>query len=537
MQDILSSIPFNISLLILSPDNLKGLGRISVLDIFEPSSRNFHPAGLFSVDIFGKVGDDRRNKRFGYISLGIDIFHPVIYKELVNLKELYAGIMSGTAYATYDKTLRDFVPSKIGEGSTGYAFFMSHFQDLVFEQRESTSRSEKIRLINQYRKNAIIQNLVVMPAGLRDFTVSPSGKSEEDEINTLYRQVLSIANVINDAKANSDLSYLDSTRFRLQQAVQNIYTYIIGLLEGDSKLIQSWWTTRNIATSSRNVITSNVVKSKKLFDELTIGPNDTAVGLYQYIMSTLPLTINLVRGITQNVFTGINSPAKLVNRKTLKAELISVNPAYYDAWVTQEGLEKTIGYFEAEDRRSQPVLIDDHYFMLVYRDKKHVKLLQDIDDLPEHLDRANVTPLTYAELYYIAVAERARTVYAFVTRYPIINLGGVYPSSVYLKTTTRSVSVKLLGDDWKETNTVLNEYPLPGVAFVNSMSPIYSRLLALGADFDGDMMSFIAAMTDDSYEEITALLKKASYYVSVHGDMNYSSSDDISDLVFAELSE
>lgn len=536
MQNVLGALPFNISLLILKPENLKGLAQIKVLDIFEPSSSNFHPDGLFSTEAFGKTGDERRNKRFAYIDLGIEVFHPTIFKELVNLRELYGSIMAGTSYAVFNKATKDFEETTAAYGRTGYQFFLEHFKELVFEERDSTARTNKIKLVNQYRKDALMRQLIVMPAGLRDFTIAPSGKTEEDEINTLYRQVLSISNVVNGSKNQSDLSYLDSTRYRLQQAIQAIYVYIINLLEGDSKLIQSWWTNRNIATSSRNVITSNVSKSKRLFDELTISPNDIVVGLYQYLMSTLPLSINLIRNFTQQVFPGMNSPARLVDKKTLKSEMVRVSPSNYDAWVTQEGLERTISHFEAEARRSEVIEIENYYLALIYQDGKYVRIFQDIDELPEKFDKKNVRPISYAELYYYCVVERSREVCCFTTRYPVINLGGVYVGTIYLKTTTKSMSLEVLDDGWNPSGKKYNEFPIIAAPYVNSMSPASSHLATLDADFDGDMMSLIIVMANESVAEIKKLLQTANYYVNIHGEMNYSASDDISDLIFKEMS-
>lgn len=50
------------------------------------------------------------------------------------------------------------------------------------------------------------------------------------------------------------------------------------------------------------------------------------------------------------------------------------------------------------------------------------------------------------------------------------------------------------------------------------------------------MQSFIPVMTEESIAEISTLLKSPSYYVNTNNEMNFSSSNNISDLVFAELS-
>ena len=74
-----AEIPFNIKILALTPDRLKAIRPVRALDIFEGSSENFHPDGLFSVEIFGRVGDERRNRRFSYVDIKVPVFHPVVY--------------------------------------------------------------------------------------------------------------------------------------------------------------------------------------------------------------------------------------------------------------------------------------------------------------------------------------------------------------------------------------------------------------------------------------------------------------------------
>ena len=52
---------------------------------------------------------------------------------------------------------------------------------------------------------------------------------------------------------------------------------------------------------------------------------------------------------------------------------------------------------------------------------------------------------------------------------------------------------------------------------------------------DGDMCSLTFAMTDESVAEIKALLANRDYYVGVNGEVTFSASNDISDLIFAEM--
>lgn len=478
----ISQLPLNLSLLILNAENTRTLNQVKVLDIFQGGSSAFHPDGLFSVEIFGKVGDERRNRLFGYIDLKIEIFHPVIYKALLDLKELYGEIMSGKRYAVFDKVLKDFVPSNADGKQTGFAFFMSHFHELKFEERNSTSRDFLIRMVNNERANAVMNKLLVMPAGLRDYTITENGKPEEDEINGFYRKVISISNVIGTQNAGKDISHLDASRYRLQTEIYALYSYITDLLKGKGKLIQGWWTSRNVFNSTRNVITSLVPQSVELGDATSISINHTVVGLYQTMVSLFPLASNLVRNTLADIFPGPNTPALLINKKDYSLSRHSVDPVSYDLWMTQEGLESVFARFESEPLRHEPIEVEGHYLALIYNDGKRCRIVHDISTCPEWVKKEHLKPITYAELFYLSIYEQAGETPCTVTRYPITGLGSIYPCYIYLKTTTRSHVLKVLNDAWEETSQVANEFPIAGEAFVNSMSVAGSHLVRLGAD-------------------------------------------------------
>ena len=162
-------LPFNISLLKLTPGQIRLLKPIKSLDTVDaPGSSDFHPEGLFSTEIFGRVGEDSRDETFAYIPLKTTILHPVVFQRLERLKRLYSGILSGKSYAVWDEKEKDFVQSTEVDGKTGYHFFMSKWKDIKFKKGDSEIRNQRIDLINKYREEAVIKDVLVMPAGLRD---------------------------------------------------------------------------------------------------------------------------------------------------------------------------------------------------------------------------------------------------------------------------------------------------------------------------------------------------------------------------------
>lgn len=524
--------PFNLDLLIPKAEDLRGVPEIQVLDIFDGFSRNFHPNGLFSVEKFGKIGEERRSRTFGYVDLHVPVLHPVLFKTLSNLKGLYEDIMAGRSYAKFDEASSDFVKSEIGAGQTGYSFFMKHFDELKFEERPSSKREFAIKLINKYRKNHSFDTLIIMPAGLRDYTMDDNGKPSEDELNLLYRKVMSAASIIQNINAKINAEYLDNARYNLQVGVNNIYSYITNLLEGKNKLILGKWAARKVFQSTRNVITSYLPVNDELNGPRTVRPDQTVVGLNQYLRSTFDISIKSIRDTyLPEVFPGPNSPAVLVNKKTLKKEIVQLDPQYFDDFNSTEGLEGLLATYAEEALRHEPIEIEGYYLGLMYNDGKYFKFVQDKEDLPDGFKEEHLKPITYAELLYTSVFREAPKIPGFVTRYPITGYGSVYPSYMYLKSTINSHILEELDANWQPSGVVAEEFPVAGDQFYNSMSPAVQHLPGLGADFDGDLCSLICLMLDESHDEIRELMSSRNFYVGVNGKMPFSAANDVIDLV------
>ncbi|WP_414479654.1 hypothetical protein, partial [Pseudomonas aeruginosa] len=83
-----------------------------------------------------------RTGKFAYITLNTEIFHPIVYKAICDLKELYGDILACRAYATWSDVDKDFFKSDVVNGQTGFQFFMKHWAELRPERRASARREE-----------------------------------------------------------------------------------------------------------------------------------------------------------------------------------------------------------------------------------------------------------------------------------------------------------------------------------------------------------------------------------------------------------
>lgn len=525
--------PFNIDLLILKPSELTGVPRVEVLDIFEGGSKNFHPQGLFSTQSFGRMGEPKRARFFGYIELNTQVFHPLVFKTLCDLKALYKGIMAGTDYAVFDDSLGDFVKADPISGKTGFGFFMKHYEQMRLDTRNKTKRTSAVQFVAKYSsKDSLMKQLLVLPAAYRDYTVDESGKPSEDEVNNLYRSVLASANILAGSAQAVNPEFTDSMRYSIQSKIQEIYQYFMEMLDGKNKFVMASFAARMVYDSTRNVITAYTPRHIELASERMVSVNHSCCGLWQYLRATMPLSCHHVKnGWMSNVFIGPSAPANLINKKTLKKETVSGVQDEYDKWMTLAGFEKLLEHYSVEDFRHDPVEIAGRYAALIYQDNKVFKLFGDIEELPAEFDKNKVRPATYTEILYHSVYKYANNIPCTMTRYPVANYGSVFPCMVYLTTTDSTVSLTELDEGWQPSQTKAQEFPILGVSFFNTVTPSPVHLARAQADFDGDTMSFICILTDEAQEEIKEVLASREYYLTPAGGIAFSAEDSIAKLV------
>ena len=111
-------------------------------------------------------------------------------------------------------------------------------------------------------------------------------------------------------------------------------------------------------------------------------------------------------------------------------------------------------------------------------------------------------------------------------------MGGVYPTKLYVKTTVKGRTV-----NFKYNNQVKEvvEYPNLKEEFVNSLSPHLSKLERLTADFDGDTMSMNVLYTEESIKEIENMFNSKEFYITPDGEIAFTMSQGVTELVIAHM--
>lgn len=516
--------PVNLFFVHLTPNIIKMMKPVTALDSFVGGTREFHPDGLFSTEIFGRLGTQERETRFSYIELGTTIFHPFVYKALCSLAALYKGILEGTTYAIFDPELQDFVKADPISGSTGFQFFYQHWRQIRPKQTGSDSRAAKIEYIKHYDVIETRQ-VLVLPAAKRDIEFDDKGRPIDHEINDLYRKIIQISNTFT-GKDNLDPIY-NKSRLSLQQGFVEIYEYFNTLVgKGKKSYIQSKWARRAIDYGMRDVLSAPIISSAFLGGEEDIKVNDTLVGLFPTMTATMPkVQFEVTSQWLAEAFPSDGQRAYLVNPQSLRREEKEISSRTFDKWRTTEGIEKLIVGFGDRGVRNKPILIEGYYLALIYRDGQCVKVFESLDQLPEGFNKDLVKPITYAEFFYYFSAEMWDETPMYVTRYPITGEGSIYPSMIYAMTTLPADKLVRLNDQWEiEKDAYLyKQFPTLGeVSWFETMSPHPTRLGGLGGDHDGDTGSGNAIFSKEGKEEIKDYFGSREAYIGAGGKLRNS---------------
>jgi len=492
---------------------------------------SFDREGLFSTEIFGELGTEDRMDKFGRIELNSKLYSPHLFHEMSKLKAFYMDILAGKEFAVWKKDHFEKADFDTEGADTGFAFFMEHVKDIIWEDTGSTKRQLKIRLLEKNKDVLLLEDLIVLPAGLRDI-VSKDGKDTEDEINPLYRKLLGLSFMLEGV--DSSHKSLDSVRSRMQIVIQEIYNLIMRIQTGKTGFVQGKWTKSSILNGTRNILTASVVKVKDLRTEKSLDKNTTICGIYQYIFAAKEIGIyNAKNRIINRILPDVGvERITVIDKKTGKPKLINNPYRESELLVSDVGIEKIFSKVKFQAYSESPIPLGDGWLANIYDDGKRIKIMTD-DELPEGFDRKYVRPMTYLDFVSISGLEEEEPV-GTVTRYPITGEGSIYPTKFFVKPTHKIRKVEILDESWNTELTFHNFHVHKG-KINTSMSVHHSKLGALGADHDGDKLALTVAYSQEAIADIKKYLRSVQSVIRANGKLVSSLSNKITGFVLAHL--
>ena len=539
---------FNISVLDMDEYIKKfNIREVTSTFLYENSTNALHKEGLYSEIIFGELGNKRRKYRAGYINLNTKIFSPIIYRSLISISNLYEDIISGRKYAIFDKAEKDFVLAKMDEdeADTGITFFKKHFSKLEIKETSSIKRNNKIKIFKQYKKNIYTDKLFVLPAGLRELEIGDDSNVKENEIANIYKNIINYALGLELVEDNDEL--YDNTRYQIQKKVDDIYKYIENIISGKHGLLSKGLSSRSIKYGTRNVITSSSYDVSSPDDSQYLKPDQTFLGTYQTAKGLLPATIHALKTMFfEHIFDGSTETIQVITDQYESIhDDVTMEEIY--KFIDVNTIEDSINKLKNPEVRYDPVYIENtegekRYLYMVYDLTDKIYIITNLDELKDTLEETNqkydenkLRFLSWIEMLYIATYQASISRHVLITRYPVIQDESSYPSKIHLKSTItgRKVDILFIGNDKKIS---LNQYPILGLPFHDTISPHLSKIGGLGADFDGDTASANYVLSKDANDEIKAYLESKRSVLNQEGNFVTGAETDIINMTLSNLS-
>ena len=203
-------------------------GLINVGNIYKDMNSDSLALKYYNDALILLPDNSKKNQSSVYNNIGI-IYqnqnnHVLAKQNYIKARKLYKGICQGTHYAVFDKKLKDFVEDDSAKSQTGYSFFINNLTKLEVQSSGSVTRSTLNKVLNKFRQNLTLKYLLVIPAGLRDYTEDESGTPTTDEINEIYRKIISSSRFVFEGSDSADI-----VRYGQQQNLQELNVYIDSL--------------------------------------------------------------------------------------------------------------------------------------------------------------------------------------------------------------------------------------------------------------------------------------------------------------------
>ncbi len=221
--------------------------------IYIGSNRNeLHKEGIFSQEIFGRLGSVKRKKVFGYIDLKTKLIHPEAFKILTSINTDLTKLISGKENYIINKEGNLILDNE--NGKTGIVFFINNFNNINFSILKTTN-PKNIDYILKYKEHVLIDKYLVIPAGIRDIQIGATGSNliEHSEINNLYIKLLNQVNMAISLELIDEEMSIDLIK-NVQKTLNSINDWFKSKIKGKYGIIRGGMLKKVVDYCARLVI-------------------------------------------------------------------------------------------------------------------------------------------------------------------------------------------------------------------------------------------------------------------------------------------
>ncbi|WP_368880259.1 hypothetical protein [Proteus mirabilis] len=436
------------------------------------ADNSLDPEGIFSTEIFGRVGSNDRKIRFGWIDLKRRFIQPFIYNQILQMFRNLPSLVSGEKFAIVDPKTKGIkiVPESTEGAGTGIDFLYDNWDKIVWNTNDSSSREKKEVVFDTLKRDDVfINKFLVIPAYYRDINVhnKSSGKVNIDEINTFYLKLISASN---SEMITFSMAY--NVQSTVQTTLVEIHDYLTTKPAGKKGIIRNAIMGKTVDYAAVNVISAPHFDSNR-FDHQMIPFNYIGVPLYLICAIFFPL---IVKQLEDMFFDIGQSTYFTLNRQE---NVLEVDEFTFQK-IDTESLRKLVSTYVKDKTKTIRTA--------------EFKLSDSAGGEIKRFALGKERKFTVTDLLFMAACDVVFNRYTLSTRFPITDSGSQIFCKVKILTTetTIDLSDKTTG----HTKEYYRNYPdLPHdangniieseVKWIDTLVPNNSFLASLGGDFDG----------------------------------------------------
>lgn len=472
--------------------------------------------GLFSPYIFGHTPEERRTQ-FAYIDLHCKVFHPYAYEVIKRMWSKIDKVASGEGSWEIDT---EGNISEVPDGdpdNTGMDWLVENFRKIVFKTTGSHIRDERMKLIDSLKDDELfISKWLVIPVFYRDVQII-GGIQNIPPINKNYTKLIQYANSV-----IKDPYFSNIAKYNIQMQLVKIRQYGQTLVEKKRGFFKRSVLGKTIDYGFRSVISVFHIDSADKPEENPIDIFHTGVPLAQCCVLFYPFIKRYVSEfIRQTVESmGDRYPVydekenKIVNYLNFKDPL-----SYYNSDKIQEIIDQFIGTPATRFRPVElPVDLDGTTAMLPIHFSGHGKneKIKDIKT-PQLYNRV----LTWTDLLYMAAVDTLYDKHVYITRYPLEDYFGTFPSRVFVLSTMKTMPMIYNERNYPFYPQIDPSLPEAEVStlFNDTVTMDNTYLKGLGGDYDGDQVSLKGIFSAEANAEAEEIMHSIKHYVNIAGDL------------------
>ena len=440
--------------------------------------------GLFSPVIFGETPQERKVTH-AYINLRRKFFHPYIFEMISKLSKKIKTVAQGSGcWVIEDGTLleiKDPQDARYDEDNTGLTWLIENFRQIKFKETGAQLNTEILKLLNTLSDDDIfITKWIVIPIFYRDFD-DRSGKKSIPEINYMYQTILQNVNSFD----NEILSIAKNiTMYKIQTTMVEMRQFGQKLIEKKNGAIQKSIIGKAPDRCGRGVISCPSLNGCDSPNDCIVDILHSGIPLSYCIILGYPFVMKWITEFFEDTFR--NKQTMPAMKKGLDGKMVIENVPIVDQTeiYTHDYIHKKLEMFKKTygAERFETIKIkckDGTEAEMLFTGKSYAR-----DPDNALANTISNRPMTWTDIVYLASENMLSDKHCYITRYPLEDYFGTFPSKVAVLSTIKTSPVIINGKVYPHYPVIDLSVPPNEVAtqFIDTFSISNLYLDAIGGD-------------------------------------------------------